>query len=213
MTTPRLTIATIAAATALVVGCSSHHTSREADRHTSAGPAVGTRTSASAAPVIPSESPRPSSVASSLAVQPDPAITTPAIPDPSAATATAVGVARAWAIAAHSSSYLDPRPGSWTARTTPFVTGPEAAAERRQRIGGGGSIWAEIQSGKCVTSLRDLAAGIPSDAPTGPERHIVYLTAITALTCTTGQVQLSHFAAQLTVTRVHGRWLVADVRH
>ena len=117
------------------------------------------------------------------------------------------------AIAANSGSYLDPTAGSWTARAAPFVTATEAAAERQEHAGRGGSTWTRIQAGKCVTGLRDLAAGIPRDAPTGPDRHIVYLTAITSLTCTTGQVLLSHFAVQLTVVRVRVRWLVAVVRH
>ena len=85
--------------------------------------------------------------------------------------------------------------------------------KRAPHIGGGGSIWAEIRSRNCVASLRDRAVGIPSDAPTGPDPHIVYVTAITVLTCATGHVQLSNSAAQLAVTRVRGRWLVADVRH
>jgi len=83
-------------------------------------------------PVIPAESPGPPSVASSLAGHPDLAITIPAIPDPAAATDTAVGVARAWAIAAHSSSFLDPTAGSWTARAMPFVTETFAPFWRRR---------------------------------------------------------------------------------
>jgi len=135
------------------------------------------------------------------------------MPDPAAATRTAVDVAKAWAIAANSSSYRDPAAGSWTGRARPFVTGAEAAAEQQQNSGRGGSTWAQIQAGKCVTTMRELAAGIPSAAPTGPATHIVYVSAITALSCATGHLQLSPFAAQLTVTRAQGRWLVADVRH
>ena len=61
--------------------------------------------------------------------------------------------------------------------------------------------------------LHDLAAFVPSDAPSGPDRHIVYVSAQVALNCATGTVELSDFAAQLTVQRVTGRWLVAFVRH
>ncbi len=161
--------------------------------------------------MIATESSRPAT--GGPAVRPDPSITTAAIPAPGSATRTPVNAARAWVIAANSSSYLDPSPGTWTLRARPFVTGSEAVAERRQRIGGGGSTWTQIQTGKCVTTVEQLAATVPSDTPTGPERRIVDLTALTTLRCATGQVQLSQFAAQLLLARRHGRWLVADVHH
>lgn len=222
MTARRLTTAVLAtgAAAALTAGCSSQHSgpdpSISPDRSTHQ-----TRTAAGHSgspqrrngPVIPSESPRPTRAASSPTTPADPGISTPAIPAVEAATRSPLAVAKAWAIAANSSSYRDPVAGTWTERAKPFVTGAEAAAELEQHSGGGGSTWAQIQASKCVTSLRQLGATIPSDAPTGPERHVVYLTATVTLACATGQIQLSPLAAQLIVTRVHGRWLVADVHH
>jgi hypothetical protein len=136
------------------------------------------------------------------------------MPDPASATATETGTAAAWTIAANSTSYRDVDAGSWTSRTQPFVTGAQAAVEQRQRTAAGGSTWALIRAGSCVTRLRDLSVGVPSrDVPSGPDRRIVYVTATIALTCGTGQVRLTPFAAQLTVTRVAGRWLVTDVLH
>ena len=113
-------------------------------------------------------------------------------------------------IAANSTSYRDPAAGTWTRRARPFVTGTEAAEERRESTGAGGSTWALVQHAKCATGLRELAVGSPSrDVPTGPDLRIVNASAVIAITCATGQVQLTQFA----VTRVHGRWLVADVQH
>jgi len=129
------------------------------------------------------------------------------------ATRTPIEAARAWAIAANSSSYRDRSPGEWTARAGPFVTGSEARAEVAQAAGGGGSTWAQIQADRCATRLRDLTAFIPSDAPSGPDVHIVYVAASVAISCATGSEALSEFAAQLTVQRVAGRWLVALVHH
>lgn len=223
MTSRRLlTSATaVAAAVALMAGCGTgtHHPHSSVS-HTASGlqgkpsSAVGQSTSRGSGGVIPSESPRPGAASSRVpSVRRNPAISTPTIPDPASATSTPLSAAKAWAIAANSSSYHDPSPGTWTERTQAFVTGAEAAAEQQQRTGGGGSRWPQIRAGKCVTSLRQLAATLPSDAPTGPDRHIVYLTALTTLSCASGQVQLSQFAAQLIVARVHGRWLVADVHH
>jgi hypothetical protein len=60
-------------------------------------------------------------------------------------------------------------------RARPLTTAVETRAEAAQRTGGGGSTWAQIQADNCVTRLRDLAAFVPSDAPSGPERHIVYV--------------------------------------
>ena len=134
------------------------------------------------------------------------------IPAPSRATRTAIGSARAWAIAANSSTYRDSSPGQWTVRARPFVTGREARAEDGQRTGGG-STWVQIQNGRCATHLHQLVAFIPADAPSGPAVRIVYVSARVELTCVTGTDYLSSFAAQLTVRRVTGRWLVGLVRH
>ncbi len=224
MTSRRLlTSATgVAAAVALTAGCGTgtHYHQSSSGSHTASGlqgkpsSAVGQSTSQGSRGVIPSESPRPGAASSRVpTVHPNPAISTPTIPDPASATRTPFGVAKAWAIAANAGSYQDPSPGTWTERTQPFVTGAQAAAEQQQRTGGGGSTWPQIRAGKCVTSLRQLATTLPSDAPTGPDRHVVYLTALTTLSCASGQVQLSQFAAQLIVARIHGRWLVDDVHH
>lgn len=107
----------------------------------------------------------------------------------------------------------DRSPGEWTVRVHPLVTGSEARAEAAQRAARGGSTWAQIQSGRCVTGLRDLTALMPSDAPSGPDTHVVYVAARVALSCRTGTVYLSDFATQLTVQRVANRWLVVPVRH
>jgi hypothetical protein len=48
-----------------------------------------------------------------------------------------LAAARAWAIAANSSCYLDPSPGAWTVRARPLTTRPETRAEVAQRTGGG----------------------------------------------------------------------------
>ncbi|MCW2686180.1 MAG: hypothetical protein JWR37_1070 [Mycobacterium sp.] len=219
MTTRRLLTAVLAtsAAAVLTAGCSAHHSSsdpsvsaehiahqtrpRHVDTTSPAGPS-GT--------LIPTESPRPTTAVTSPG-RPDPAISTPTIPDATTATGSPVAVAKAWAIASNSSSYHDPEPGTWTERAQAFVTGAEATAEAQQHHGGGGSTWVQIRARKCVTGLRQLAITIPSDAPTGPDRHVVYLTAISTLSCATGQVQLSQLAAQLIVARISGCWLVADV--
>jgi hypothetical protein len=89
------------------------------------------------------------------------------MPPPAQATATAVDAARAWAVAANSSSYLDPNPGTWTVRARPLTTAAETRAEAAQRTGGGAITWMHIQAGMCVTRLRNLAAFVPSDGPVG----------------------------------------------
>lgn len=159
--------------------------------------------------VIPSESP----TATRPTVALDPPLPAVVPPRPSPATRTPLDLARAWTIAANSSSYRHRSPGEWTTRARPLVTGSEAAAEAAQRRGGGGSTWTQIQAGRCVTQLRDLVAFIPSDAPSGPDAHVVYVAAHVALSCATGTVYLSDFAAQLTVQRVANRWLVTSIRH
>jgi hypothetical protein len=191
-----------------------------ADPGRSASTSTSAPSAARSGQVIPSESLRVSTPAQrgtsagrSPSNQPLPGLTPAQIPDAAAATRDPITAARAWAVAANSSSYLDPEPGSWTLRSAPFVTGPEQTAEQAQRRGGGGATWAQIQSARCVSGLRQLTASAPSTLPSGPARRIVYVAGLTALTCATGQVQLSQFAAQLTLTRVRGRWLVAAVEH
>ena len=212
MTSNHRRLLALAAATVLLAGCGRHTPAPNCQ----SGPAT-TSTTAAGTEVIPTESPRssgPTTATSSPTVSADPQIVLRRIPSASTATKTPVAAARSWAIAANSSSYLDPSAGTWTERAKPFVAGTEETTELRQHAGGGGSTWAQIQSAKCVTTLRQLTAGIPSrDAPTGPSLHIVYVAATIALTCATGQVQLSQFSAQITVTRVQGRWLVTDVLH
>jgi len=125
----------------------------------------------------------------------------------------ALAAARAWASAANSTSYRDQVPGSWTVRTRPYVTGAEARAEAGLRTAGGGSTWSRIRTDRCVTRLRDLAASVPSDTPSGPRLRIVYVSATVVLSCADGTVDLSDFTAQLTVQRQAGRWRVAAVQH
>jgi hypothetical protein len=211
-------IATVLAvlAGAVVTGCTrtaaaAHHT----DIATATVPQA-----AAASTVIPTQSrtqkPGPPSepAAPPGSTRPAADLSTAPAHDPArAVTRDPVSTARAWAVAAHSSSYRDPTPGTWTRRTAPFVTGREQATERVQRVGDGGATWTLITTSRCIISLRQLSAGMPSDAPTGPAVRIVYLTGLTALTCTTGQVQLAPFTAQLTITRRHGRWFVAAVTH
>ncbi|WAX58543.1 hypothetical protein M6B22_07200 [Jatrophihabitans cynanchi] len=211
--------ATLTTIAGLIAACSS--ASEDPDRSAPASTtASAARSEAPSAGVIPTESPRVSTRArrstptgSSAPDQPASGLTTARVPDATPATRDPLTTARAWAIAANSSRYLDPEPGSWTLRSAPFVTGQEQAAEQTQRHGGGGATWAQIQADQCVTGLRHLTASIPTTLPSGPARRIVYVAGLTALTCATGQVQLSQFAAQVTVTRVHGRWLVAAVEH
>jgi hypothetical protein len=215
----------VLSAAALVASCGTAHSGphpsvRSSQRDGASQPNTGSTGQSmdrAAESVTPTGSSRPTTSAtnrpSARSVRPDPSISTAAIPDPANVTGTPIGTARAWAMAVNSSSYLDPSPGTWTVRARPFVTGTEAAAERRQSSGGGGSTWTMIQTGKCVTSLRQFAATIPSDAPTGPKRRVVYLTALTTLRCATGQLQLSQFTAQLLLARIDGRWLVTDVHH
>jgi hypothetical protein len=175
---------------------------------------------AAASTVIPTQSPAQKPAPPSEPAAP-PGSTRPAADlstapahDPARAAARdPISTARAWAVAAHSSSYRDPTAGTWTLRAAPFVTDSERAAERVQRAGGGGATWTLITTSRCIMSLRQLSAGMPSDAPTGPPVRIVFLIGLTALTCATGQVQLAPFTAQLTLTRRHGRWFVAAVTH
>lgn len=174
--------------------------------------------------VIPTESPRPgpgarastrkhstrSSHSDGRAAATGPTLTTP--PTTTSAT-TATAAAGGWAIAANSSSYRDPTPGAWTARAQPYVIGAEAAAERTQRSGSGGSTWTQIVRGRCAMSLRDLTVAINHDAPASPIVKAVHVSATTTLSCATGTVQLSPFAAQLVLTRTGARWHVARVSH
>lgn len=207
--TTRRTLAALPAAALLLTACASHQTRHAiTPASTPNTPTAATPTAASS-PVIPTESPTPVAPP----VRPDPSITTSVIPAAGPATRSPVEVATAWAIAAHSSSYRDPSPGTWTVRAEPFVLGAEASAEAAQRHGGGGSTWAQIQADKCVTSLRGLTAAVPSDAPSSPTARVVYVSATAALRCATGTVQLTPFAAQLIVRNVAGHWLVAQVTH
>jgi hypothetical protein len=214
MTTRRLLATTLAALPAvalLLAACIGRYQPRHviAPTGTTPSPTAATSTGAGS-PVAPVKAPSPP-VESPL--RPDPSITTPVIPAAGPATRTPVAVAMAWAIAANSSSYHDPSPGTWTVRAEPFVTGTEARAEAAQRRGRGGSTWAQIQADKCVTSLRGLNAAVPSDAPSSPAARVVYVSATTTLRCATGTVELSPFAAELIVRKTGGHWLVTRVTH
>ena len=206
-------VVAVAASAAVLVGtgCSAaDQPARRPTAHIAAAPQIGSpsvRTAGHRPGVIPTESP------ATPASAPRQQLATAVIPPAPQATRTTIGAARAWAIAANSSSYRDSSPGQWTVRARPFVTGREVRAEAAQRTGGGGSTWAQIQNGRCATRSRDLVAFIPSDAPSGPAVRIVYVSARVEVTCATGTDYLSAFAAQLTMQRVAGRWLVALVRH
>jgi hypothetical protein len=206
-------VAVAASAAALVgTGCSAADPSAGRPMPQAAtAPRTGSpsaRTAAHRLAVSPTGLPAPATAAIARRRQPATAV----VPAPSQ-TRTAIGTARAWAIAANSSSYHDPSPGQWTVRARPFVTGREARAEAAQRTAGGGNTWAQIQDGRCATRVRDLVTFTPRDAPSGPATHIVYVSARLTLDCATGTDYQSTFAAQLTVRRVADRWLVALVRH
>ncbi len=216
---PRCRRATAALAVAVcatvMVGTGCTRDDQSADRRASRRAAApqfdspSVRTAAHRPTAIPAES---AAAAAADAPQQQPA-TTVVVPAPSRATLTPIGSAREWAIAANSSSYHDSSPGQWTMRARPFVTRREARAEAAQRTGGGGVTWAQIQNERCATGVHDLVVFIPTDAPSGPAVHMVYVSARIELTCATGTDYLSTFAAQLTVQRVASRWLVALVRH
>jgi hypothetical protein len=201
------------AATLVGTGCSvADPSTRRPTPHAASAAQTGSpsgRTAGHRLTVSPTGLPAPATAAVALRRQPATAI----VPAPSRATTTAIGTARAWAIAANSSSYRDSSPGQWTVRARPFVTGREARAEAAQRTGGGGVTWAQIQNERCATRVRDLAAYTPRDAPSGPATHLVYVSARVALNCATGTDYLSTFVAQLIVQRVARRWRVALVRH
>jgi hypothetical protein len=141
-----------------------------------------------------------------------PSVSHPDAPN-SAAYRDPLAVARAWVIAAHSSSYVDATPGAWARRTRSLVTGTEAAVERLVRLGGGGSTWQEIVERRCVMTLRELTATELRDVPPGRRARIVDVAATQVLTCGDGTVQLTPVGAELVVRLVAGRWLVAQVTH
>jgi hypothetical protein len=211
--TPRYHCLMFAAFAAVLgcTGCSSTHPA--APRSTPQAPTAEHSGSSSGRPPVRPMAPTQSPAATRPVAAPDQQLATAVVPAPSRATSTPLGVARAWAIAANSSSYRDSSPGQWTVRARPFVTGIEARAEAALGAGGGGNTWAQIQNGRCGTRLGDLVAFIPGDAPTGAAVHIVYVSARLAVTCATGTDYLSNFAAQLRVQRLAGRWLVTLVRH
>lgn len=208
LTIPTLTV--ITAAAVALTGCGGHTTHPDqrnpsvSIRPVQIPVRSATATSSSGLPATRSPATRAATITA------DPALTTPSIPSPVTATASAISVARAWAIAANSSSYRDRAPGAWVTRARPFVAGAEAGAEARERTGGGGSTWAQIRSRKCVTAPAGLTAAIPSDAPTGPTAHIVFVSATVALHCADNTVRLTPYAVQLIVHRISGRWLVTE---
>ena len=209
LTNPSLTV--IAAACLSLTGCGGNAT--HPDQRNVPGPTIQATqvptgsvaaTASSTAPTTATPAARPATSA------PDPSLRTPVIPSTATAIASAVSVAKAWAITANSSSYRDRTPGEWVTRARPFTAGAEARAETHERTGGGGSTWARIQNRKCVTSLIGLTAATPSDAPSGPTTHVVYVSATVARHCADNTVQLTPYAVQLIVHRIAGRWLVTD---
>lgn len=148
-------------------------------------------------PGVIAQAPAPDQGGASRAPEPDP-----------------LDTAQLWLEMSRTASYADPGPASWTERVAPLLTGPAAAENSRiAESGASGAGWELIVEGRCSTSVGDVGAVIPAEAPRTEQQVYVQVTGTVVTGCAGPDgppIPVERTSATLELVLDDGRWLVND---
>ncbi|MFL6118761.1 hypothetical protein [Actinophytocola sp.] len=114
-----------------------------------------------------------------------------------------------WLSAYRSATWTDPDPAAWIDRVRPYVTDAMSTRNTALRDGGAGTDWAEFVDQRCESSVSDLAAVIPAEAPGTATVANVLVTGTVSTTCAAGPARSDEqAAATLVVIKTATGWRV-----
>jgi hypothetical protein len=122
---------------------------------------------------------------------------------------TPQAVAIQWLSAYHSATWTDPGPASWIDRVRPYVTDAMHTRNTALRDGGAGTDWTGFVDQRCESSVSELAAVIPAEAPGTVTAANVLVTGTVSTTCAAGPARPGEqAAATLVVIKTAAGWRV-----
>jgi hypothetical protein len=122
---------------------------------------------------------------------------------------TPQAVAIQWLSAYRSATWTDPDPAAWIDRVRPYVTDAKHTRDTTLRDGGAGIDWTEFVDQRCESSVTELAAVIPAEAPGTATAANVLVTGAVSTTCPAGIARsVEQAAATLVVIKTATGWRV-----
>jgi hypothetical protein len=116
-----------------------------------------------------------------------------------------------WLIAYHSMSWSDHTPTAWITQVQPYVTPSLNRSDQQYADDGGGADWTDFVSKQCTSTVGDIGAVIPDEAPGTPTAVNIQVTGTVTTTCTSGAPDdpaESVSATLVVVPGPNGSWLV-----
>lgn len=134
-------------------------------------------------------------------------LASPALP-----TFTPEAVAGLWFNAYRTARWTDSGPAAWIDRVRPYVTTAMHLRDAALRDGGGGIDWTEFVIGRCVTSVYDVQAVVPAEAPNTAATVYVHVIGSVRTTCSRkpSSVPDEEASATLGVSDTPDGWRVDD---
>jgi hypothetical protein len=153
--------------------------------------------------------PQPADAARSAARTPPLSGTAASAPVDTAGVDPPQAVAIQWLSAYRTATWTDPDPAAWIDRVRPYVTDAMHTRDTTLLEGGAGVDWAEFVDQRCETSVSELAAVIPAEAPGTATAANVLVTGTVTTTCAAGTARPDEqAAATLEVIKTATGWRV-----
>ena len=123
--------------------------------------------------------------------------------------------ARLWLEASRTVSYTDASPVTWTERVAPVLVGAAAQENRATAQNPAtGAGWEQLVAGRCSTTVRDIGAVIPPEAPRTDQQVYVQVTGTVRTGCEAAdglEAPPEHTAATVALTiGPDGLWRVSE---
>jgi hypothetical protein len=166
-----------------------------------------TTTPPTTSPTIPL--PHPAATGRSAARTPPPSRreTTPPVDMPRVDTPQAVAIQ--WLSAYRSAAWTDPDPAAWIDRVRPYVTDAMHTRNTTLRDGSTGTDWTEFVDQRCETSVSELAAVIPAEAPgTTTAANVLVAGTVNTACADNTTPSIEPAAATLVVVKTSNGWRV-----
>ena len=123
-----------------------------------------------------------------------------------------IDVTTKWFVAYHSMRWTDTGPAAWIDRVRPYVSARQHDRDETLRNGARGAEWTEFVAGRCATSMTDVEAVIPPEAPRTASVVYVHVIGSSHTACTTADPVLapSVEAATLMLIKTPSGWRVDE---
>lgn len=94
-------------------------------------------------------------------------------------------MATKWFVAYHSMRWTDTSPADWIDRVRPYVSARLHERDETLRHGARGAEWTEFVAGRCTTTMTDVDAVIPPEAPRTASTVYVHVIGTSRTACAT----------------------------